>query len=198
MRFVITGTSGVGKTFLENVLQEKYGFIQIPKYTDRPKRPNEIEGKGIYFVDRNELQRPNHNYFFKLSYIGNIYGWKVEDLRNAKNKNLTIAITMESLQSLLTKDLEFIPILLYTKLDQMDQLTARIKKQLDYDNLSPENKLKADQTIQKRLALAETETKNIDKYIKIVQGAKGGKAFNIISDDTLFTEVIPYIQSLIK
>ena len=64
-RIVITGTSGVGKTYLESLLHNDFGFIQLPKYTNRPKRPGEIEGNGIFFVEKNELVNSNNKYFIR-------------------------------------------------------------------------------------------------------------------------------------
>ena len=138
MRIAIIGTSGVGKTFLETLLCSEHEFVQIPKYTDRPKRPTEESGKGIFFMNRSELEKNNKNYFFELNYAGFLYKWKKDDLEKNKSNNITIAITLESLQSLLDRDLNFIPIMLYTNIEDMDFLIERIKNQLQYSELTIE------------------------------------------------------------
>lgn len=196
MRIAITGTSGVGKTFLESLLSEKYGFIQIPKYTNRPKRPSEIEGKGIYFKTIEDLLMHKNEYFFMLEYMGYVYKWKKEDLDRYQNKNISIGITLESMSRIIDSKLDFIPILLYIDPSNIKFLEKRIKKQLDYINLTQDKKKEADTIISKRLDAVIIESKNINDYIDALSKTKYGKAFMIKDDSTLESEVIPYILNL--
>ena len=193
LRIVITGTSGVGKTYLESLLQNDFDFIQLPKYTNRPKRPGEIEGNGIYFLKKIELINNVKNYFFSLDYTGYTYSWKTEDLNKYNNNNVTMAITLESLSRFLKKDLNFIPIVLYVDKDNLELLRERIKLQLDYSNLNTEGKLKSDYIIKDRIELAKIESGNIEKYINLINKNGKGRAFKIIDDSTIPKEVIPYI-----
>lgn len=195
-RIVITGTSGVGKTFLESLLQEEYGFIQIPKYTNRPKRPGEIAGKGIFFVDKDELEKHKDDYFFSLNYTGFTYSWKKSDLEKNINNNITIAITLEALPGLLEKNIGFIPIILYIDQNNIELLEERIKIQLDYFNLNKSEQKEADIIISKRLELAKKESQNIDKYLNSITKENKGRAFKITDDLTIPNEVIPYIIGL--
>jgi guanylate kinase len=195
-RIVITGTSGVGKTFLESLLQEDYGFIQIPKYTNRPKRPGEIAGKGIFFVDKDELEKHKDDYFFSLNYTGFTYSWKKSDLEKNINNNITIAITLEALPGLLEKNIGFIPIILYIDQNNIELLEERIKIQLDYFNLNKSEQKEADIIISKRLELAKKESQNIDKYLNSITKENKGRAFKITDDLTIPNEVIPYIIGL--
>lgn len=194
MRIVITGTSGVGKTFLEELLASEYGFHQLPKTTSRNKRPNEIEGQGIKFAKKDEIQKMFDKFFFCLEYAGNIYCWEKKDLY--EHDNCTMAITMESLPALLSLQLDFIPILLYLDRSHLDLLDHRIRKQLGYTDLTPQEKIAADLKIQERLNLANNELAQIDKYLKIIDKSAKGRAFLIKDDQTLYQEVIPYIMSL--
>lgn len=196
MRIAITGTSGVGKTFLETLLSDKYGFIQIPKYTNRPKRPSEIEGKGIFFRSKEDLIQYKNDYFFMLEYMGYLYKWKKEDLDRYQNNNVSIGITLESMTRIVDSKLDFIPILLYIDPSNIKFLEKRIKKQLDYNNLNTNKKIEADKIIAQRLDAVIIESQNIDKYIDIISKSKSGKAFMIQNDSTIGSEVIPYILSL--
>ena len=195
-RIVITGTSGVGKTYLESLLHNDYGFIQLPKYTNRPKRPGEIEGKGIYFVKKRELSNQDNKYFFSLDYSGYTYSWKNSDLKTYVDYNLTMAITLESLSGLLNSEMGFIPIILYIDKNNIDLLIERIKLQLNYYNLKNNEKEDADRIIEKRILLAKKESNNIDKYLKNINEQNRGMAFKIIDDLTIPNQVIPYILSL--
>lgn len=194
MRIAISGTSGVGKTYLEKVLANKYNFVQLPKTTDRKQRPNEINGQGIIFKTRDQIEKSISKYFFTLEYAGHIYAWKNTDLK--RYKNCSVAITMESMSDLLAKNLNFIPILLYINNNNLKFLERRIKNQLNFNCLSALNKLEAKAKIDERIKLAKSELENIEKYIKIVESVPKGKAFRILSDDTIYQEIIPYIESL--
>jgi len=196
MRIVITGTSGVGKTYLEQLLAAEYGFFQLPKTTSRDKRPQEIEGQGIKFASKTEINNNLKDFFFCLNYAGNIYCWENKDLQ--AHKDCTMAITMESLTDLIKLDLKFIPILLYLDQSHLDLLDKRIRKQLDYDKLNQKERIQADLKIKERLQLASKELAQIAKYIEIVNAANYGRSFLIKDDDTLYQEVIPYILSLQK
>jgi guanylate kinase len=195
MRIAIAGTSGVGKTYLETILANKYKFVQLPKTTDRPKRPQEISGQGIFFKTRKEIESNFKQYFFSLEYAGHIYAWQNNDL--LKSKNATVAITMEGLENLITKDLLFIPILLYIDQENLSFLEKRIKDQLNYKDLTPNERFEAEAKIIQRLNLAQKELININKYIEIVESVPNGKAFNIKDDNTIFNEVLPYIEKLL-
>lgn len=194
--FIITGTSGVGKTHLEMVLKEKYGFFQLVKYTDRPQRQGENSGFGIGFLDRETLDEHDNEYFFTLYYAGFRYSWRKEDLENNKNNNITIAITLEATKRLLQEREDFIPIILNVEEKNFNLLIDRNKKKLDYDNLSPESKLLADRDIHERLDLARSEIKTIHEFEPLIE-KNHGKIFSIKNDQTLYDEVIPFILSKI-
>lgn len=102
------------------------------------------------------------------------------------------------MNSLLARDLNFTPILLYIDSSNLGFLEQRIKNQLNFDSLNRQDKLEAEAKIAERLILAESELQNIDSYISIVESVKNGKAFQIQNDNTIFQEILPYIESLIQ
>jgi guanylate kinase len=192
--FVITGTSGVGKTFLETELEKTGHFFQLPKYTDRLLRPGEDPLKlvSLSFFDFDYLQKQSA-FFFTLEYHGHQYGWKTNDLKF--NLSNTLAITLDSLKTFLSKNPGFIPILLTVDTARFSLLTDRLKSREHYSSLSVRDQAIIDQKIQERLVLAHQELQQIDQYISLVK-SHHGLAINIQNDQTIFSEVIPKILSL--
>jgi len=173
--FVITGTSGVGKTFLEEELEKKKITFQIPKYTDRPRRLGD-DLKKLICLSSVEFEENRKNFFFTLKYNGHNYGWKRDDL---KKEAVTLAITQESLENFLKNNPNFLPILLEVKIDNLEMLRQRMIKRGESQD-----------KITKRLDLAKEELINIDKYRNIVKKYQG-LIFEIKNDKTIFEEVIP-------
>lgn len=50
MIVVLLGASGSGKSTIENILSEKYGYEKIVSYTTRPQRVGEANGKDYHFI----------------------------------------------------------------------------------------------------------------------------------------------------
>ena len=185
MNLIITGTSGVGKSFLEEELEKTGKFYPIPKYTDRPLRPGEDPSKIISLTNPvfQKLQTQN-NFFFTLSYSGHNYGWAKKDLNKFKNKFATLAVTLDSLFDFFKTSQPFLPILLNIKVDNLFLLKNRLSKRGD----------NSDQ-IKTRLSLARNEIKHIQKYKTLVK-KHHGMIFNITDNQTIFTQIIPQITSL--
>ena len=62
MIIVLLGASGSGKSTIENIISENYGFEKIISFTTRPKRDTEVDGKDYYFTT---------NEIFKMSIKNN-------------------------------------------------------------------------------------------------------------------------------
>lgn len=178
---VIAGSSGLGKTFLEEELEKKNISFQLPKYFDRENRPGERKDKNIS-VDKNEWKETEKEFFFKLEYNGGNYGWKKRDIR--KNKPVSLAITLKDLKPFLKENKNFVPILLWMSKENFYILEKRMIKR-------GENQEK----IRERLKLASEELIKMEEYKKLVK-IYGGKVFEIKNDKTIFEEVIPEIMTL--
>lgn len=53
---ILSGPSGVGKTYLEKHLCEHYNFQRILSTTTRDQRPGEIDGQDYHFITEYEYQ----------------------------------------------------------------------------------------------------------------------------------------------
>lgn len=190
---VITGTSGVGKTFLEETLEKLNLTFQLPKYTNRPQRPNENPVKTVS-ITTDEFASQYKNFFFTLEYNGFKYGWKHSDLKSLIPS--TLAITLESLEPFLKKNQNFIPILMYISPSNLKLLKKRIKDREGWDKLTEAEKTKTLDKIYSRLSLAEQEIKKNDIYRKITKKYHG-LSFEIKDNKTVFNEIIPQITSFL-
>ena len=73
---MIVGPSAVGKHSLLNKLKEKYPDIiyNMPLYTTRPKKANEIGGVDYFFITKEEfLEKKNSNDLFGIQEYNNDY-----------------------------------------------------------------------------------------------------------------------------
>jgi len=174
---VITGTSGVGKSFLEEELEKRGMSFQLPKYTDRERRPGENPQKLISLT-KEEFKKNRRNFFFTLEYGGFNYGWKRKDL---KKEPVSLAITQDSLEDFMKKNSNFLPIWLKIEENNLKLLKKRMEKRGD-------NKEK----IEQRLKMSREEIKRNNKYEAIIKKYQG-IIFEIKNDKTIFEEVIPVL-----
>lgn len=172
---VITGTSGVGKSFLEEELERRGLCFQIPKYTDRERRPVENPLKLIS-LSREEFEKNRDNFFFTLQYGEFNYGWSKKDLEKTP---LSLAITQESLEQFMQKNPNFLPIWLTVDENNLGILEKRMKNRGD-----------SEEKIKQRLKMAKQEIKNKNKYEAVIKKYQG-MIFEIKDNSTIFEEVIP-------
>ena len=51
----LVGASATGKSTVERILQEEYGFHRCISMTTRPKRDYEIDGEDYYFTTKEDI-----------------------------------------------------------------------------------------------------------------------------------------------
>lgn len=195
--FVITGTSGVGKTHLERELTINHDFYQLPKLTDRPARDEEKNTSSLISLSRDQFTQYEieDQFFFRLDYRDNRYGWRKSDLSANRDKNITLAITMESLPDFLLQNSSFIPVLLTVDPQNIDLISNRMLNRFDLTTKTLQQKMQINEDVEKRLQLAMQELSQIDKYIRIVE-KYNGHTFIIKDDTTLYQVVIPKILQI--
>lgn len=193
---VIAGTSGVGKSYLEQHLVENEGFFQPTKYTTRPLRTGEAQGKYIVSVDEKKfaLMKQSDKLGFYLEFDGAYHGWRKEEI-NRKDTDIVVAITLRDLERFCNRFSNFIPIILYFTEKRKTLIINRMRSRAQYESKTLEEKHRIDQTIQKRMEIALEDTSNIEKYISIAK-KHNGRVFEIIDNSTLYKKVLPFISDL--
>ena len=56
MIIVLLGASGSGKSTIENILSESFGYEKIVSYTTRNQRMGEVNGKDYYFINNDSFK----------------------------------------------------------------------------------------------------------------------------------------------
>ena len=95
--FLFVGRSASGKTTVANLLEEKYGYVQVSSYTTRPPR---YEGEvGHTFVTKQEFDDLGELAAYTL-YNGNEYGTTFKQLEECD----IYVIDVPGIETLLQKD----------------------------------------------------------------------------------------------
>lgn len=191
--FVIVGITGAGKTFLELQLQSKHGFYPWPKYTDRvEKRKEETGTTNIVNVSKESFQQMIPDFLFNMKYLNNNYGWRRQDYVENRDKNITLAMTLENLANFMVKVPGFMPIMLHVDIENFGLIESRVKQRENFENLTPEEQKLVNEKVQERLISARYDLERYAFYQKIVM-KYGGKVFSIKDDTSVHTEVIPFM-----
>lgn len=193
--FVIVGITGVGKTFLELELQQKHGFYAWPKYTDRQDSRREEEGvPNLVKVSKEDFQSMLPDFIFSMKYLNNNYGWRRQDYAQNRDKNITLAMTLENLANFMVKVPGFMPIMLHVELGNFGLIENRVRRREGFENLTPDQQKYVNEKVQERLISARYDLERFAFYQNIVNKF-GGKIFVINDDNTIYNEVIPFILS---
>lgn len=193
--FVIVGITGVGKTFLELELQQKQGFYAWPKYTDREDLRQEEQGApNLVKVSKTDFQSMLSDFVFTMKYLNNNYGWRRQDYAQNRDKNITLAMTLENLANFMVKVPGFMPIMLHVELSNFGLIENRVRRREGFENLTPEQQKFVNEKVQERLISARYDLERFTFYQNIVN-KYGGKIFVVKDNNTIYEEVIPFILS---
>lgn len=92
--FLITGTSGAGKTSLTHELKKCGYWDECISYTTRPMRTGEVDGEDYYFVSKEEFKRmyENNEFVECVIYHGDYYGVSHAEIERTMKKGNHIFI----------------------------------------------------------------------------------------------------------
>lgn len=88
----LIGESACGKSTIQNILCDNYGFNKIITYTTRPKREGEVDGVDYHFIAREDYDEKLKNGFFfeNASYNGWKYGTARKDVEGNTDSKIII------------------------------------------------------------------------------------------------------------
>lgn len=183
MKYLVAGTSGVGKTYLERWCCTHKGFVPLKRYTNRPKRPTEENDMFSYFCTSVEFEeiRMADAFHYILSYAGNSYAWKKSDVQCVQNTSVILPITLEHLEEAMDFFPDYIPFLLVVEPSSFPLLEHRMHQRGE----------SAD-SIKNRLSLAAKEYQ-LFQTLKPLVLQHHGNIFTIEDDTSLHQKVIPFI-----
>ena len=158
--FVISGSSGVGKTtVLKRVLAVHKDLQFSVSATSRPARPGELDGVNYYFVSRDEFKAMiDRNEFVEYNYhMDNYYGTlKSEVLKKTANGNMILDVEPNGAMAI--REIYPEATLIFVAPPSMEALEQRIRGRGDT----------AEDQIKVRLERAAWEYAQRDKYDYIV------------------------------
>ena len=95
MIIILTGVSGVGKTTVAQILEEKYDFKRSVSYTTRTPRSGEIDGIDYNFITKQKFKEKitNEEFLEYVEQFDNFYGSGYCDIE--ENKNTVMCLTKE-------------------------------------------------------------------------------------------------------
>lgn len=179
---VITGPSGIGKSYLARELTKKYPLhIEEAKlFTTRKPRSGEVSPDRI-FIQPKEFDSMNQANEFAITGVfhGNHYGYRKQDLA-PKDKHIVV----NTWPALLTK-FELIPnvqiIALTIKSNRISLLTNRMRERGD-----------TEQTIKQRLPLIRQDLHDLSELEPTLR--QRTTFFLVESDHTIPEHVLPWIE----
>ena len=180
---VITGASGLGKTYLGDQLMKQYPtlFDQAKVFTNRAPRTNETPTDRI-FISTAEFNKRAKNKEFTIAgeFGGNMYGFTKEAIYPRGNMHILVNIWPALLPDFLNlKDVVIVALQASPK-----DLTMLEKRMLARGD-SPA-------TIQTRKKLIVNDIEIVNQYIDLLQ--INGAVFKIVNDDTIHTTVLPWVK----
>lgn len=125
---ILVGESASGKSTIERILAEKYGYIKTVSYTTRPKRDGEKDGLNYNFISQDEFtEKFNNNFFVE---VGAYNGWWYGTTKNQYSKNTVCVLTPHGLRqikkNIKTEDLNITTF--YIKVPRRDRLIKILQR----------------------------------------------------------------------
>jgi guanylate kinase len=159
--YVISGPSGVGKSTIIGALRERFPEIGYSvSHTSRAPRPNEKDGLDYHFIDSDRFRDMIDNDAFVewATVYGDYYGTSRAGLKKQTDKGVDVILDVDSLGAANIRDNFQNSLLIYILPPSLRDLEKRLE-------LRATDK---DETIKKRIALAQKELKNCEWYDYII------------------------------
>ncbi|WP_304332668.1 guanylate kinase [Brachyspira innocens] len=128
---VITAPSAAGKTTLiKKFLSNHPNATFSVSYTTRPQRPNEVEGKDYYFVDKEKFEQMiNEGDFIEWASVhDNYYGTSFKELEKADDENVILILDIDIQGALYIKEKGIDANYIFITPPSIDELKKRLEE----------------------------------------------------------------------
>lgn len=177
MLVILSGVSGAGKdTIKKALIKREENIVTIPSYTDRPMRPEEVEGGTYHFVSTQEFEKMIKNdELYEYNVHHDHYYGTSKKIFNEKVKEGKIIVKdidvngTENLVKLLEKDMKVVTIFLRVP---KEELQRRLENRIDKP--SPKE-------IQLRLNRFDYEESRINLYDYVLKNDNLEKTVEVVS-----------------
>ena len=95
---ILVGELASGKSTIEKILSDKYGYERTISYTTRPPRNGEIDGVDYHFISEDEyIEKFNSDFFVET---GVYNGWFYGTTKNQYRENTVCVFTPHGLRQI--------------------------------------------------------------------------------------------------
>ena len=154
--FVVSAPAGTGKTTLVRMLCEEFpSVVESVSFTTRKPRPNEVNGRDYYFIDKAQFEKKiSEGEFLEYAQVfGNYYGTsrKFVEAERAKGKHVFLIIDTQGALQLMGK---IDAIFIFISPPNLKELRTRLLNR----------KSETEESLERRLSWAEKEMALAGKY----------------------------------
>jgi len=163
---VISGPSGVGKDSLVQRLQERNcPFYFVVTATDRPPRPDEVEGEDYFFVSTEAFERMiAEDALIEYAVVyGQYKGVPKEQVRQAMASGQDVVMRLDVQGAATIREIAPEAVLIFLTASSEAELKERLRARGDD---SPEQ-------VERRIATAREEMKRLPEFDYVVMNRKG-------------------------
>lgn len=123
---ILVGESASGKSTVEKILSEKYGYKKTVSYTTRPKRKGEENGVDYHFISDDEYtEKFNSGYFVET---GAYNGWLYGTTKDQYEGNIICVLTPHGLRQIKKNFNNEDIVSFYIKVPRRDRLIKLLKR----------------------------------------------------------------------
>jgi len=163
---VISGPSGVGKDSLVQRLQERNcPFYFVVTATDRPPRPDEVEGEDYFFVSTEEFERMiDEDALIEHAVVyGQYKGVPKEQIREAMASGQDVVMRLDVQGAATIREIAPEALLIFLTASSEAELKERLRARGED---SPEQ-------VERRIATAREEMKRLPEFDYVVMNREG-------------------------
>lgn len=123
---ILVGESASGKSTIEKILTEKYGYKKTISYTTRQPRDEEVDGVDYYFISEDEYTEKFHSGYFVET--GAYNGWFYGSTKEQYDENTVCVLTPHGLRQIKNNFGEEEIISFYIKVSRRDRLIKILER----------------------------------------------------------------------